>query len=267
MDSPEPAPSLTEAHVSWQPPAVKPWQPPSALLIELPAGDSIDCYQLAQRIAEALETPCCKVDTLGPTRRATHSQGIPDLQARLAIYRGHPYSPTWDPDMQLRSPLQARRDDEALRRLGDIARRVKQGRLTVFTAAHVPTDIVGHGAYMTRSSAEQYLKACGFQVLGVDEPTRADSPDLPISTQNAATPLTNDDHAQATSRSAVQQEAREQPSVEKQRKKAPISTTPSDTPSPHSCAAAPQAQTGNTGAKVLRIHEAMARTGLGRTSF
>lgn len=157
--------------------------PPSALSVELPDGDSIDCYELAGRIADVVETPCCKVATVGRTRRAIASSTAlalgprrtmalgtePELKDRLASYRGAPYSPDWDPGLELLSPMQHRRLAERARRMQDFQQRVKRGVLRVFTHARDATEAVGASTYMTRNAARQYLLDCGFGVAGADD--------------------------------------------------------------------------------------------------
>ena len=259
--------------------------PPLALSIELPEGDSIDCYDLAARIADVMETPCCKVETVGRTRRTINpstdlalgtrrASTEPDLKTRLAAYRDAPYSPEWDPDLEPLSPVQQRRLAERARRMQDFQQRVKRGVLTVFTQAYDATNSVGASTYMTRGSAEQYLLACGFRVK--ERPT----PEWP----QPRSETRHFDNGVAESEDALNASAPQSklmPVTNKPRSKAnrPKQETPSsplhsdlqgDGHLPLSRSAVmqqPGKQNSPVAKRILRASEAIDRTGLGRTSF
>jgi prophage regulatory protein len=243
--------------------------PPAAFAIELPEGENIDCYELAARIADAVETPCCKVEIIGPTRRAMGPSTPSDRETRLAAYRGAPYSPEWDPDFELLSPIQRRRLDERARRMQDFQKRVNRGILNVFTQAHDATVAVGVSTYMTRGSAEQYLRSCGFQAKD-ERPTRdrlEPSDEAPHS-GDAPPALGTVGAASSTALPATRNPSSE-PKRPKERPPSKQSHTAShdEAHPPLSRSPGKQPQEQPIGKRILRAGEAIARTGLGRTTL
>ena len=262
--------------------------PPSALSIQLPEGDCIDCYDLAARIADVVETPCCKVETVGRTRRAIdQSTGLalgtrrastgPDLKICLAAYRGAPYSPEWDPALGSLSLVQHRRLAERARRMQDFQQRVKRGILSVFTQAHDASVAVGVLTYMTRSAAEQYLRSCGFQVSEQPANTQIDLPHLPVETKTEIVPETESRDEPATVLDEAGPVAEQlKPHIDDLEPTAQIeqiepleSIAIERKARTKSSRALREAlpQELNTGSRFLRIDEVLERTGLGRTSI
>ena len=264
--------------------------PPAALVIELPEGDSIDCYELAKRIAEVVEMPSSEADTIGRTRRAINpntdralwtlqdkeSNTEPDRETPAAVDCGAPRSQENDAGPVRMSPLEDRRLTERVRRMQDFQRRVNRGVLSVFTRAHDASVAVSDSTYMTRSAAEQYLRSCGFQVRDRSAGVQADLTSSPTRAETEITPEVEPREASAAALSEVE------PVVVPPKPHAEDSepTTTTEQISPQASVAVKgkaqakssrvarkaQAHQPSEGSRFLRIEEVVTRIGLGRTS-
>lgn len=136
------------------------------LAVSLPLEGRIRCFDLAHAIARALHTPCCKVDEIRRSDRASATSERSQLTHGPFEYRQAPYAADWDPSFQLTSPVEERRLDEVVKRMTDFQRRVEEKRLMVFTGANDSSLVASGHVYMTRDAAMTYLQSCGLSVEG-----------------------------------------------------------------------------------------------------
>ncbi|WP_354415527.1 helix-turn-helix transcriptional regulator [Variovorax atrisoli] len=129
---------------------------------------------------------------------------------------------------------------ECARRLVDLQAWVVRRHLSVFTASRIKAQVVAPGTYLRRSDAIRYCEESGLEVSDVPRALVLEGTNPSLEAQNASprsAPLTDGDKS---------------------------STAPKDIPrvSPESARAS-----SRPGTRLLRPKEAIARTGLSRSTF
>lgn len=210
-------------------------------VVELPESEFFTCHDLALAVARSMEPKAPEERLTQPYVRASWTPPSPTMPTEPA-----PDARLGPPELigkyEVRRVLPALLTNvwrpltsehllvECARRLVDLQAWVVRKELSVFTASQTKAPVVAPGAYLRRVDAIRYCEESGLNVKGQSQPAApAPAPIRAASTARSSSSLDN-----------------------------------KDTPSP---AAMPAPAPSRPSTRLLRTKEAIARTGLSRSSF